>query len=77
MLLKSWMTYESTLLGSQVACMATYGLYTLVIYVFNNYSKRNGQIVIQNEIQFFKKFFEIFGSFDWEKYMITIYGPVR
>ena len=39
MLLKSWMTYESSLLGSQLACMATYALYTLVIYIFNNYSK--------------------------------------
>lgn len=77
MLLKSWMTYESSLLGSQLACMATYGLYTLVIYVFNNYGLRDGQLQFKNEIQFFNKFFEIFGEFDWDKYMITIYGPVR
>ena len=28
-------------------------------------------------MQFLRKFFQIFGNFDWEKYMITIYGPVR
>ena len=77
MLLKSWMTYESSLLGSQLACMATYGLYTLVIYVFNNYGLRDGKPQFKNEIEFFKKFFQIFCEFDWDKYMITIYGPVR
>lgn len=75
MLLKSWMTYESSLLGSQLACMATYALYTLVIYIFNNYSK-DGE-GIQTEMQFFKKFFQILGDFDWDKHLITIYGPIR
>ena len=39
LLLKAFLTYESSLLGSQLACMATYGLYTLAIYIFNNYNK--------------------------------------
>jgi DNA polymerase sigma len=72
MLLKAWMTYESSLLGSQLACMATYALYTLVIYIFNNYSEG-----IKSEMQFFRKFFEILGDFDWDKHLITIYGPIR
>ena len=81
MLLKSWFTYESSLLGSQLACMATYGLYTLVIYVFTNYGKATcdgaGGLEIKTEWEVFKKFFEIFDNFDWDKYMITIFGPIR
>lgn len=58
--------------------MATYGLYTLCIYIFNNYSRdAHGRVLIANEMQFLKKFFSIFGNFDWQKYMVTIYGPVR
>jgi hypothetical protein len=72
------MTYESSLLGSQLACMATYGMYTLSIYVFNNFSKdQNGNCVINTELDFLKKFFHVFGNFDWDKYMITIFGPIR
>lgn len=78
MLLKAWMTYESSLLGSQLACMATYGMYTLCIYVYNNYAKdQQGRVVINTEMQFLRKFFHVFGNFDWDKYMITIFGPIR
>lgn len=45
--------------------------------MFNNYGVKDGKPQFKNEIQFFGKFFEIFGEFDWDKYMITIYGPVR
>jgi hypothetical protein len=55
--------------------MATYALYTLVIYIFNNYSKQGDGI--KTEMQFFKKFFQILGDFDWDKHLITIYGPIR
>jgi hypothetical protein len=51
--------------------MATYGMYTLALYVFNNYPQ------INTEMAFIRKFFEVFGNFDWDKYMITIFGPVR
>jgi hypothetical protein len=58
--------------------MATYGMYTLCIYVFNNYSKdAQGRVVISSEMQFLRKFFHVFGNFDWDKYMITIFGPIR
>ena len=79
--MKSWFTYESSLLGSQLACMATYGLYTLIIYIFNNNcqidEKGNKIQKIKSEWQFFEKFFEFFGTFDWDKYMITIFGPIK
>ena len=32
---------------------------------------------MNNEIDVFRKFFEVFGEFDWDKYMITIFGPIR
>lgn len=73
-LLKAWMTYESSLLGSQLACMATYGMYTLVLFIFNNYSKTDD---LSSELKFFRKFFQFFSEFDWDKYIITIFGPVR
>ncbi len=84
LLLKTYFTYESSLLGSQYACLATYGLYTLVIYILNCFSKQPNQIadqessiVLKTEIDVFKKFFEIFGEFKWDTYMITIFGPIK
>lgn len=78
LLLKAWMTYESSLLGSQLACLATYGMYTLAIYIFNNFSvDKNGQPLIVNEMDFLRKFFDVFGKFDWDEQIITIYGSIR
>ena len=74
LVLKAWLSYESSLLGSQLACMATYGMYTLALFVFNNFSKVSP---ITTEMEFVRKFFEVLGTFDWDKYMITIFGPVR
>jgi hypothetical protein len=36
-LIKAWFTYEASLLGSYAACMATYALYVLVLFIINNY----------------------------------------
>lgn len=77
-MIKAWMTYETSLLGSQHACMATYAMHILVVYIFNNYSRdhQTNELVIHTEMDFFRKFFEIFGKFNWEAYMVTIYGPI-
>jgi hypothetical protein len=71
-MLKAWLTYESSLLGSYAACMATYALYALILYVFNNYNDE-----LQTPLDVFKKFFQVWGSFDWDSNIITIYGPVK
>lgn len=78
-LLKSFLTHELSLLGSQLACMATYGLYTLIIFIFNCYSidPSTGNFEFANEMDVFKKFFEILGPFKWDEYIISIYGPIR
>ena len=73
-LLKCFFTHEVSLLGAQLSCMATYALYTLVIYIFNCYEKRCD---FQSEIEVLKTFFEVFGEFDWDRHIVTIYGPVR
>ena len=58
--------------------MATYGMYTLVLFIFNNYGKdKNGQPLIKTEMEFLRTFFKVFSQFDWDKYIVTIYGPIR
>lgn len=72
LLLKSWMTYESSLLGSHAANMATYALYVLVIFLLNNFYEE-----LNTPLDVFWKFFEFFSVFDWDSKMISIYGPIR
>ena len=70
-LLKAWMTYEASLLGSHAANMATYALYVLVIFLVNNFE-------VSSPMEVFKLFFHYFGSdFDWDTTMVSIYGPIR
>ena len=52
LLLKSWFTYEASLLGSYAACMATYALYVLVLFIFNNFYDE-----LHTPMDVFKKFF--------------------
>jgi len=52
--------------------MATYALYVLVIYIFNNYSDE-----LKTPMDVFVKFFQVWGSFDWDSNIVTIYGPVK
>jgi hypothetical protein len=68
-LLKAFFTNEVSLLGAQVSCMATYGLYTLAMYLFNCYGKK---LKFENEIQVVRAFFNVFGEFDWDQYMLML-----
>lgn len=72
LLLKAWFTYESSFLGSYAACMATYALYVLVIFVFNNYYEE-----LNSPMDVFKKFFQVWGTFDWDSNLITMYSPIK
>jgi DNA polymerase sigma len=69
-LLKAWMTYEASLLGSHAANMATYALYVLVVFLVNNFD-------VRNPLEVFRLFFAYFGKFEWESQMITIYGAIK
>lgn len=59
--------------------MATYGLYTLIIFIFNCYSinHQTGNFELTNEMEVFRKFFKVLGTFKWDEYIITIYGPIK
>ncbi len=70
LLLKAWMTYEASLLGSHAANMATYALYVLVVFLINNFE-------VETPMEVLRLFFDYFGSFDWESQMITIFGAVK
>jgi len=72
LLLKAWFTYESSFLGSYAACMATYALYVLVIFVINNYYEE-----LNSPMDVFKKFFQVWGTFDWDSNLITMYSPIK
>lgn len=50
LLLKAWMTYEASLLGSHAANMATYALYVLVVFLVNNFE-------VESPIEVFRLFF--------------------
>jgi hypothetical protein len=58
-MLKAWMTYEASLLGSHAANMATYALYVLVVFLINNFE-------VETPMEVVRLFFDYFGSFDWE-----------
>jgi hypothetical protein len=66
-LIKAWFTYEASFLGSYAACMATYALYVLVLFVFNNYSEE-----LHTPLDVFKRFFKVWGAFDWDTNIITM-----
>ncbi len=71
-LIKAWFTYESNFLGSYSACMATYALYVLILFVFNNYKDE-----LHTPLDVFRKFFSVWGIFDWDSFLITLYSPIR
>ena len=70
-LLKSWFTYEASLLGSHAACMATYALYVLILFIINNF------VELTTPMEVFRKFFEVWGCYDWEQNIISMYSPIR
>ena len=69
LLIKAWMTYEASLLGSHAANMATYALYVLVIFLVNNFE-------VETPLELFRLFFKFFGKFDWDSQIITIQGAI-
>ena len=71
-LMKAWFTYESSFLGSYAACMATYALYVLILFILNNFYQE-----LNSPIDVLRKFFQIWGQFDWDSNIITIYSPIK
>lgn len=61
-MIKAWFMYEASLLGSHAACMATYALYVLVVFILNNFYEE-----LSTPLDVFYKFFEYFGQFEWDQ----------
>ena len=71
-LIKAWALYETRILASNLGCMASYTLQTLIIYVLNEFYEE-----MKSPLDVMFKFFEIFGQFDWDMYILTIFGPIE
>ncbi|XP_052176188.1 uncharacterized protein LOC127790643 [Diospyros lotus] len=71
-LIKAWCYYESRILGAHHGLISTYGLETLVLYIFHLFhSKLNGPLAV------LYRFLDYFSKFDWDNYCISLTGPVR
>ena len=71
-LLKAWFTYESSFLGSYAACLATYALYVLIVFILNNHHAE-----LATPLDVLRTFFRYWGTFDWDNSIATIYSPIR
>ncbi|CAL5084742.1 unnamed protein product [Urochloa decumbens] len=71
MLIKAWCYHESRILGAHHGLISTYALETLVLYIFNMFHKS-----LHGPLEAFYRFLEYFSKFDWDKYGISLNGPV-
>lgn len=70
-LIKAWMNYEASLLGSNVGLMATYALETLIIFFFNSYAS-----LVKNELLGLFYFLKVMSEVDYDRLVITIFGTI-
>ncbi|KAJ4834411.1 hypothetical protein Tsubulata_007355 [Turnera subulata] len=70
-LIKAWCYYESRILGAHHGLISTYALEILILYIFQQFhSSLNGPF------QVLYKFLDYFSKFDWERYCISLRGPI-
>eukprot|EP00742_Colponemidia_sp_Colp-10_P009773 GILJ01010692.1.p1 GENE.GILJ01010692.1~~GILJ01010692.1.p1 ORF type:complete len:1228 (-),score=177.81 GILJ01010692.1:124-3402(-) len=69
---KAWCLYESHLLGSQHALLATYSVELLILFILNAFHAE-----LHTPLQVFMKFLSYFSDFDWKTSAITVCGPLR
>ncbi|CAK9230266.1 unnamed protein product [Sphagnum jensenii] len=70
-LVKAWCYYESRILGAHHALISTYALETLVLYVFHVFHTS-----LRGPLEVLYTFLEYFSNFDWDKYCVSLWGPV-
>ncbi|TVT99677.1 hypothetical protein EJB05_54938, partial [Eragrostis curvula] len=71
MLIKAWCYHESRILGAHHGLLSTYAMETLVLYIFNLFHKS-----LHGPLEALYRFLEYFSKFDWDKYGISLNGPV-
>ncbi|XP_019159819.1 PREDICTED: uncharacterized protein LOC109156416 isoform X2 [Ipomoea nil] len=72
MLIKCWCYYESRILGAHHGLISTYGLEILVLYIFQFFHAS-----LNTPVEVLYRFLDCYSRFDWEKYCISLSGPVR
>uniref|UniRef100_A0A0E0MLD5 PAP/OAS1 substrate-binding-related domain-containing protein n=1 Tax=Oryza punctata TaxID=4537 RepID=A0A0E0MLD5_ORYPU len=71
MVIKAWCYHESRILGAHHGLLSTYALETLVLYIFNIFHKP-----LHGPLEAMYQFLEYFSKFDWDRYCISLNGPV-
>uniref|UniRef100_A0A0D9XYH5 PAP/OAS1 substrate-binding-related domain-containing protein n=1 Tax=Leersia perrieri TaxID=77586 RepID=A0A0D9XYH5_9ORYZ len=71
MLIKAWCYHESRILGAHHGLLSTYALDTLVLYIFNIFHRS-----LHGPLEALYMFLEYFSKFDWDKYCISLNGPI-
>ncbi|KAM0883948.1 hypothetical protein ACQ4PT_031311 [Festuca glaucescens] len=70
-LVKAWCFYESRILGAHHGLISTYALETLVLYIFHVFNN-----CFTGPLEVLYRFLEFFSNFDWEKFCLSLWGPV-
>ncbi|XP_006649612.2 uncharacterized protein LOC102717136 isoform X2 [Oryza brachyantha] len=70
-LIKAWCFYESRILGAHHGLISTYALETLVLYIFHVFNN-----CFTGPLEVLYRFLEFFSNFDWEKFCLSLRGPV-
>ncbi|KAK3148024.1 hypothetical protein QOZ80_3BG0289650 [Eleusine coracana subsp. coracana] len=70
-LIKAWCFYESRILGAHHGLISTYALETLVLYIFHIFNN-----CFTGPLEVLFRFLEFFSNFDWEKFCLSLWGPV-
>ncbi|CAM6097828.1 unnamed protein product [Calypogeia fissa] len=70
-LIKAWCYYDVMILGAHHALISTYALETLVLYIFHVFHPS-----LRGPLEVLLRFLEVFSKFDWQKYAVSVRGPV-
>ncbi|KAL6645591.1 hypothetical protein ACP70R_017199 [Stipagrostis hirtigluma subsp. patula] len=70
-LIKAWCFFESRILGAHHGLISTYALETLVLYIFHIFNNS-----FTGPLEVLYRFLEFFSNFDWEKFCLSLWGPV-
>jgi hypothetical protein len=70
-LVKAWCYYESRLLGAHHGLISSYALEAMVLHVVNVHGRG-----LDSPLQVLRSFLRVFAAFDWDKYCLSMMGPV-
>ncbi|XP_047336618.1 uncharacterized protein LOC124940179 [Impatiens glandulifera] len=70
-LIKTWCFHESRLLGAHNGLISTYGLETMVLYIFQVFNQDLNQ-----PLEVLYRFLDYFSKFDWTNLGVSLKGPI-